>query len=70
MWEDIDYPGRFISKDRMAQWGSALHSQGMKYLAYNDTAAIQGPRNGNSVGKAMEQFGENIMVTRVTLSQT
>ena len=43
MWEDLDYAGHFISRDRVAQWGSTLHSQGMKYLGYNDIGAIQGP---------------------------
>ena len=42
-WEDIDYAGRFIARDRVVEWGNALHAQGMKYLAYNETAAIQGP---------------------------
>ncbi|MEA2079743.1 MAG: hypothetical protein U9P00_07785, partial [Pseudomonadota bacterium] len=43
LWEDIDYPGRFIGRDRVVEWGNALHAQGMKYLAYNETSAIQAP---------------------------
>jgi phosphoglycolate phosphatase-like HAD superfamily hydrolase len=42
-WEDIDHAGRFIGRDRVVEWGNALHAQGMKYLAYNETGAIQGP---------------------------
>ena len=42
-WEDIDYPGTYISGNRAQYWGTALHAQGMKYLAYNETSAIRGP---------------------------
>ena len=42
-WEDIDAPGTYISRDRVEYWGTALHAQGMKYLAYNETSSIKGP---------------------------
>ncbi len=32
-----------ISKDKLIQWSKLLHQSGMKYVAYNETSAAEGP---------------------------
>ncbi len=38
-------PRFYISKERLQAWGRALHKNGMKYVAYNETSAAEGPED-------------------------
>lgn len=47
-WSSQYYPtpkSKPVSRERLQAWGRELHRNGMKYVAYNETSAIEGPED-------------------------
>ena len=47
-WSSQYYPppkNKPVSRERLQAWGRELHRNGMKYVAYNETSAIEGPQD-------------------------
>lgn len=47
-------PEIYVSKERLQAWSRALHRNGMKYIAYNETSAAEGPEDWQTYQKWLD----------------
>jgi len=56
-WSSQYYPvprNKPVSRERLQAWGQELHRNGMKYVVYNETSAVEGPEDWHIY---LEYFG-------------